>query len=412
MVYFLNIALVVSTAFTTVVGATNINFDVKPFKIDLSAEVPRLKFLVNNTRLPAKALYPSIGEEEGTGLGFLRDLQTQWLTSFDWEAQQAELNQFQQFTVDIEGQTVHFVHEKSEDPNAIPLVLLHGWPGSFHEFLPVIKPLTESSLVNGTNVSYNVVVPGLPGFLFSSPPPLNWTVADTARIFNTLMTDVLGYETYAVHGTDWGCGVGYSLYSDFNSTVRALQLVLLPFLPLSPEEIAANNITLTAVEEVSEQRAVAWTTSDWGYFKEQSTKPNDLGLALYDSPVGQLAWIAGKYKRWSDPRAGTPPSVLDHTAILTAVSLYYLTDSFLSSIWIYEQNPNVLNPVYSKAPTDAPLLFSQYEYSIGFWPEQYVAKVGNLVSYTVHDFGGHWAGLDNPPALIGDLRAMAPYFSA
>ncbi|KAJ7761029.1 Alpha/Beta hydrolase protein [Mycena metata] len=407
-----NIALVVFTAFTT---------------IDLSAEVPRLKFLVNNTRLPAKALYPSVGEEEGTGLEFLRDLQTQWLTSFDWEAQQAELNQFQQFTVNIEGQTVHFVHEKSEDPNAIPLVLLHGWPvrvwltdfsGSFHEFLPVIKPLTESSLVNGTNVSYNVVVPELPGFLFSSPPPLNWTVADTARIFNTLMTEVLGYETYAVHGTDWGCGVGYSLYSDFNSTVRALQLVLLPFLPLSPEEIAANNITLTAVEEVSEQRAVAWTTSDWGYFKEQSTKlqPNDLGLALYDSPVGQLAWIAGKYKRWSDPRAGTPPSLLDHTAILTAVSLYYLADSFLSSIWIYEQNSNVLNPVYGKGPTDAPLLFSQYEYSIGFWPEQYCRKGREFsVLYrlrAVHDLGGHWAGLHNPPALIGDLRAMAHYFSA
>ncbi|KAJ7162069.1 Alpha/Beta hydrolase protein, partial [Mycena filopes] len=412
MVHSLKIALIGATAFMAGLVAANTTFIVKPFEVDLSSEIPRLKFLVNNTRLPAKALYPSVGEEEGTGLEFLRELQTEWLTTYDWEAQQAELNQVQQFTVDIEGQKVHFVHEKSKDPDAIPLILLHGWPGSFHEFLPVIHPLTQSSIVNGTKVSYHVVVPSLPGFLFSSPPPVNWTVADTARIFNTLMTDVLGYKTYAVHGTDWGSTIGYSMYSSFNTTVRALQLVLLPFLPPSPAEIAANNITLTAVEEVSEQRSVAWTTRDFGYFMEQSTKPNDLGLALYDSPVGQLAWIGGKYKRWSDPRAGTPPSVLDHTAILTAVSLYYLTSSFLSSIWIYEQNPNVLSPVYSKAPTDAPLLFSQYEYSIGFWPEEYVAKVGNLVSYTVHNFGGHWAGLDNPPALIADIREMGVHFSA
>ncbi|KAJ7310966.1 Alpha/Beta hydrolase protein, partial [Mycena albidolilacea] len=386
------------------------DFNLKPFKIDLTGEIPRLRSLVNNARLPDKALDPDAGQEKGIELDFLRELQSDWLTNFDWKVQQAELNNFSHFTALIEGQTVHFLHQKSEDPNAIPLILLHGWPGSFHEFLPVINPLTKSSTsASGKTVSYNVVVPSLPGFVFSSAPPANWTVDDTARIFNTLMTDVLGYSTYAVHGTDWGSVVAYSLYISFNTTVRAAHFVFLPFPPPSAEDIAAKNITLSDIQKVTEHRVIEFNAIGNGYFIEQSTKPNDIGLALYDNPVGQLAWIAGKIKLWSDPRAGTSPSVLDNTAILTSVSLYYLTDSFLSSVWIYAQNANAFKTVYTKAPTDAPLLFSLYEYNV-LWPEEYVAEVGNLVSYNVHDFGGHFPGLDNPPALIDDLRDIGLYF--
>ncbi|KAJ7301974.1 Alpha/Beta hydrolase protein [Mycena albidolilacea] len=404
--------LLVVTPFTIASDAQK-NFDLKPFKIDLTGEIPRLRSLVNNTRLPDKALDPDAGQEKGIELDILRELQSDWLKNFDWKVQQTELNNFSHFTALIEGQSVHFVHQKSEDPNAIPLILLHGWPGSFHEFLPVINPLTESSTsASGKTVSYNVVVPSLPGFVFSSAPPANWTVDDTARIFNTLMTDVLGYSTYAVHGTDWGSVVAYSLYSSFNTTVRAAHFVFLPFLPPSAEDIAANNITLSDIQKVTEHRVIEFNAIGNGYLIEQRTKPNDIGLALYDNPVGQLAWIAGKIKLWSDPRAGTSPSVLDNTAILTSVSLYCLTDSFLSSVWIYAQNADALKTVYTKAPTDAPLLFSQYEYNVGLWPEEYVAKVGNLVSYNVHDFGGHFPGLDNPPALIDDLRDIGLYFEA
>ncbi|KAJ7840011.1 Alpha/Beta hydrolase protein [Mycena leptocephala] len=410
----LTACLIIATALSTTLAATAAgSFDLKPFKIDLAGEIPRLKSLVKNTRLPAKVLYPDASPEKGIGLDVLQELRADWLTKFDWEAQQAELNQVNQFTTVIEGQTVHFVHEKSKDPDAIPVILLHGWPGSFHEFLPVIIPLTQSwKSATGKSVAYNVVVPSLPGFLFSSPPPANWTVDDTARIFNTLMTDVLGYSTYAVHGTDWGSAVAYSLYGSFNTTVRAAHLVFLPFFPPSAQDIAENNITLSDSQKVTEQRNIEWNTTGNGYFLEQSTKPNDIGLALYDSPVGQLAWIGAKLKLWSDPRAGTPPSVLNNTTILTSVSLYYLTESFLSSVWIYAQNTNGFKTVYTKAPTDAPLLFSQYEYNIALWPEEYAAKVGNLVSYKVHDFGGHFAGLDNPPALVEDIRSMGLYFKA
>ncbi|KAJ7451839.1 Alpha/Beta hydrolase protein [Mycena galericulata] len=402
-------------AATSIAAALAVNsFNLKPFKIDLGSEIPRLNVLVNNTRLPSKPLYPSV-PDKGIELDFLSELRSDWLGSpaFDWETQQAELNQFDHYTAEIENQTVHFIHQKSTDPDAIPLIMLHGWPGSFQEFAPVIKPLTELwANPNGTKVSYNVVVPSLPGFVFSPAPPGNWTIDDTARIYNTLMTEALGYSTYAVHGTDWGSAVGYSLYGTYNTTVRAIHFPFIPFFPPSTEDIAAHNITLSTAENITVQRLTDWTNTGSSFFTEQTDKPNDIGLALYDSPVGQLAWIATKMQLFSDPRAGTPPSVLNNTAILTSVSLYYLTESFLSSVWIYAQNPNGIRSVYSKAPTDAPMLFSQFEYSIGLWPAEYVAQVGNLVFYKFHDFGGHFPGLDNPPALIEDIREMGLYFKA
>ncbi|KAJ7094243.1 Alpha/Beta hydrolase protein [Mycena crocata] len=409
----LNLVVAAFSAFAvaTVRSAVDDKFNLKPFSVNLGDGIPRLKALVRDTRLPAKPLYPSVGQEKGIELDVLACLRSEWLQNFDWEAQEAQLNEFNHNTAEIEGQTVHFIHETSADSDAIPLILIHGWPGSFQEFLPVIQPLTQSwTSTTGERVSYNVVAPSLPGFVFSSPPPLNWTVDDTARIFNTLMTEVLGYSTYAVHSTDWGSAVGYSLYSSFNTTVRASHFVWINFVPPTTEQLAKNNITLSAAQNVTQQRSTDWETIGKGYLNEQATKPNDIGLALYDSPVGQLAWMGAQFKLWSDPRAGTPPSVLTNIAILTSVSLYYLTDSFLSALWIYAQNPDGFPEEYTKAPTDAPMLFSQFEYNIGFWPEEYAGRVGNLVSYRFHNFGGHFAGLDNPPALIADIREMGVHF--
>ncbi|KAJ7318550.1 Alpha/Beta hydrolase protein [Mycena albidolilacea] len=402
----------------TAAANANNSFNLQPFKINLTSEISRTLDLVNNTRLPETALYPT-GQQKELQLDFLLSLRSEWLTSFDWEVQQAELNGFRQFTTVIEGLKIHFVHERSQDPNAIPLVLLHGWGGSFHEFSPVIKPLTKCSTANsaGRNVSYHFVVPSLPGFTFSSPPPENWTNSDSARIFNTLMTEVLGYSTYAVSGTDWGAAIAYDLYNSYNQTVRATHLALLIFLPPTAEEIAEQNITLSEDEQVTERRTAAYFAFGQGYFQEHEFKarpqPDDIGLALYDNPVGQLAWIGSKFKLWRDPQlAGTPPSVLNNTAILTSVSLYYLTRSFLSSVWIYAQNASPWRTDYTKAPTDAPLLFSEFKYNLALWPEEYVAKTGNLVFYKFHNFGGHFAGLDNPPALIEDIREMGVYFKA
>lgn len=282
----------------------------------------------------------------------------------------------------IEGRDIHFVHEKSKDPNAIPLILFHGWPGSFLEFLPLVKSLTQSvTLPDGRTVSFDVIIPSLPGFAFSPAPPANWTVEDTARVMNTLMVDALGYDMYAVHGTDWGCGVAYSLYDRFSRHVRASHFVFIPFYPLDFVGLTALNITLDPIETVEESNFITWSTKGNAYFEEMTTEPNTIGLALYDNPMGQLAWIGQKFLIWSDPRQGTPPSTVTHNEILRAVSLYYLTHSFVSSAFIYAQNPNGFKLNYTKAHTDAPLLFSAFKYNVAFWPPALVAKVGNLVSY-------------------------------
>ncbi|KAK3368428.1 Alpha/Beta hydrolase protein [Podospora didyma] len=387
---------------------------VKPFKINLSSEVPRMLKLIKENKLPDKPEYPGVGSSFGIDLDVLKDLKKQWLDDFDWKKEQDAINKFKHFTTKIEGLDIHFIHEKSADPDAIPLLLLHGWPGSFLEFVPIIKPLTAKNATSSTNkpVSFHVVVPSLPGFAFSSAPPANWTNEDTASVFNTLMTSVLGYKTYATHGTDWGSDIAYSLYGSFNSTVRASHFAFIPFFPLTPDQLAAENISLdTDLEKFEEGRFVEWSLTGNGYFVEQTTKPNTIGLALYDNPVGQLAWIGEKIIDWSDPRAGSSPSVLDHTELLTGVSLYYLTKSFVSSAFIYAQNQNGFRAQYTKATTDAPLLFSAFKYNVGFWPPAKVAEVGNLVKYQNHDFGGHFPGLDNPSALLEDLREIATYWA-
>ncbi|KAF7905069.1 uncharacterized protein EAF01_005590 [Botrytis porri] len=387
--------------------------EIKNFAIDL--EPCRMLQLVSQTHLPAFEEYPGLGDSLGIDLQVLKSLQAEWTTTFDWDAEQADLNRYNHYTTTIEGLTIHFIHQKSSDANAIPLILNHGWPGSFMEFLPLIDPLTTASSIsngtsasNRTSTSFHVVVPSLPGFAFSSAPPANWTLNDTARVFNTLMTDVLKYDTYAAHGTDFGSNVAYNLYNNFNESVRAVHLLGIPFLPLSPDEFPKHNITLDADEQFQENLVLGFSS---GYNIEQATKPNTIGLALYDNPVGQLAWMGEKYISWSDPQAGTPPSVLTHNEILREISLYFLTKSFVSSVFTYAQNTDAYGSIFTKAQTDAPMLFSSFKYSGAFWTEKVVSWVGNLVVYNYHGFGGHFPGLDNPPALIDDIRQIGNYWT-
>ncbi|KAI0106267.1 Alpha/Beta hydrolase protein [Nemania sp. FL0031] len=394
-------------AFSSCLGALA---SVASFTIELCPA--RMLQLIEQTNLPAKEEYPGLGGSFGIDFDVLKSLRNEWINSFDWTKEQDAMNKYHHYTTNIENLKVHFIHEQSSDPNAIPLILNHGWPGSFAELIPLIDSLTaKAKTSNGTPVSFHVVIPSLPGFTFSSAPPANWTLDDTARVFNTLMTEVLGYKTYAAHGTDWGSNVAYSLYDNFNTTVRAAHLLGIPFLPLSPDQFAKYNITLNEDEQFQENLVLAFQATASGYSIEQSTKPNTVGLALYDNPVGQLAWIGEKYIEWSDPRAGTPPSVLTHDHILREVSLYYMTQSFVSSVFTYAQNTASFKASYTKAQTDAPMLFSSFKYNYAFWTKQVTSWVGNLVLYNYHDFGGHFPALDNPPAVIDDIREIGNYWS-
>ncbi|KAK8128123.1 hypothetical protein PG984_009231 [Apiospora sp. TS-2023a] len=376
---------------------------VSEFKLSLCPD--RMLELAKQTTLPGDEEYAGLGASLGIDLKVLKELQTEWTTTFDWSAEQDSLNKYQQYTTTIEDLTIHFIHQKSDDPDAIPLILTHGWPGSFAEFIPVIDPLTNGG--KESSASFHVVVPSLPGFGFSSAPlTAEWTLDDTARVFNTLMTEVLGYQTYAAHGTDWGCFVAYSMYDKFSSSVRAVHLTSIPFLPVAPAKFAEYGIELDENEKFQQQLAEQWMATGLGYYTEQTTKPNTIGLALCDNPMGQLAWMGEKYIEWSDPRAGTAPSVLTRKEILRQVSLYYLSKSFVSSVFTYAQNAMSSRANYTKPRNDAPMLYSSFKYNGGFWPKEIIARVGNLVSHTYHEFGGDFAALDNPPALVGDIRKI------
>lgn len=168
---------------------------------------------------------------------------------------------------------VHFIHHRSGTAGSIPLLLLHGWPGSFLEVLPLVKPLVEQAKTSqGTDVSFDIVVPSLPGFAFSQAPPPTWTIADTARIFHTLMTDILGYTTFAVNGTDWGSGIAYTLYEQYPATVRAAHFSMIPFMPKLPDQLAADNITLTESEQSQAERFAKFAATGTGYFVTHTTK--------------------------------------------------------------------------------------------------------------------------------------------
>ncbi|KAF5566538.1 epoxide hydrolase [Fusarium phyllophilum] len=375
------------------------SFNLRPFTVDLSDGVPHMIDLAQKTELPTNGDY--FDPNAGIRLETLQSLRKELIENFDWDTEQQKLNKLHHFTAEIENQTIHFIHQQSYNPKAIPLVLNHGWPGSFLEFIPLLEKLKGD---------FHIIIPSLPGFAFSSAPPPTWTVDDTARLFNTLMTKVLGYPKYAAHGTDWGSCVAYSLYANFNTSVRLAHLSFLPFVPLYRAQIEAEGIKLSPLEEFEAQLAEEWATTGNAYYMEQGTKPNTIGLALYDNPVGQLSWLAEKLIAWSDPRAGTPPSVLDHNEMLKTVVLYYLTKSFASSVYIYYSNPAGFMTNYTKAETDAPLLFSAFKYNPGFWPPELVGRVGNLVSYKNHEFGGHFSGLDNPVALAEDLKDIKKYW--
>ncbi|QRW23125.1 epoxide hydrolase [Rhizoctonia solani] len=362
-------------SFALTPGAIGLLYNVKPFK---------------QTKLPGYSVLGNTGA--GVSLDWLKARQKDWLNKFDWSKEEAAMNKLNHSTVDIGNITVHFVHQRSSDPKAIPVLLTHGWPGSFYKFHNVISPLSNPG--GDSNVSFHVVVPLMPGFSFSSPAPIGRNINMTADLFNTLLTEVLGYKSYAAAAGDWGSGVNWALQNNHADTLRAvLYDGLIPQLGPSYEQIASGPQFAEDVKNLTWKRILC------GAFYEAT-----IGLALYDNPIGQLAWIGEKFLEY--PQFGVSPSTITNNTILTEVSIYYLTGTFETAGNTYYQNSAGFSTNLLHAKTNVPMGFASYYFDIAYYPPFYVAKVGNLVYYADHPRGGHFTGLDNPDALIGDLRKM------
>jgi len=371
---------------------------ISPFRVEISDhELADLRRRLHDARFPA----PLPGDDWSTGVpvAYLQELASKW-ESFDWAAYQERLNDVPQFTTVIDDQVIHFVHVRSGVPGAVPLLLTHGWPGSFLEFLDVIGPLTNPAAHGGdASDAFDVVIPSLPGFGFSTPlSSTGWTTKRIAEAWVELM-DRLGYDRFATQGGDLGAGVAPEVARIAPERVIGVHVNgTLGFVPEVDDETAAS---LTDLELDRMRRVGEFMQNEFGYIAIQGTRPGLVGEMLADSPVAQLAWIVDKFRAWTHPLEAAPEDVVGLDFLLANASLYWFTASAGSAAYVgYAQNEQWgEEPASSGVPT-AVICFA---HDIGI--RRFVEDAHNITRWTdVEDRGGHFAALEEPGTLVDDVR--------
>jgi pimeloyl-ACP methyl ester carboxylesterase len=373
---------------------------IMPFRIEVpQADLDDLGERLSRTRFPDEL--PNVGWSRGVPLGYLKELAEYWHTSYDWREHEARLNELPQFTTTIDGRNVHFLHVRSPEPDALPLIVTHGWPGSVVEFLDIIGPLADPR-AHGDDPSdaFHLVIPSIPGFGFSGPTrEAGWTEQRIASAFAELMRR-LGYDRYGAQGGDVGAGISPDLGRVAPDRVvgvhvNAATIGFMPFPPLDEAELAQ----LTDSEQARVQRIGEFMSEDFGYAQIQSTRPQTLAYGLTDSPVGQLAWIMEKFKEWTYPSAELPEAAIDRDRLLTNVMIYWLTGTAGSSANLYYEGAHSGNwPEPSGVPTGVAVFAEDIAI------RRYAEQGNNIVHWSEFDRGGHFAAMEVPDLLIGDLR--------
>ena len=371
--------------------------EIKPFKISVADdEVDRYYKKIRDTRVPTRDIVSGAGSDYGFTTEWATELYQTWANDYDWREEEKVINQWPHFTTELEDMTIHFVHARSKAPNAFPILLVHGWPGSFYEFSQVINLLTDSE----ASQPFHCVVPSLPGFCWSSGPPKGWTLQDTARIFHILMKR-LGYDQFAVQAGDWGHWVGRELGANYSSSCKAVHFNFAPA-PL-PE-----GAELTDREREVQGRVDDWLANHMGYAVMMRTRPHTIGWMLQDNPVGIMVWLGEKYNEAADPKKQKQDIWNKH--ILTTVSLYYFSNCIMTSSLPYYENIWHEN-FASFAMEEKNRIVTPFGYSSMYWDtepssKRAVERTGNLVFYKERDDGGHFACLENPDGIVEDVREV------
>lgn len=366
---------------------------IKPFTVHVpDSTLADLKRRLAETRWPDQL--PGATWQDGADIGKVRDLARYWQAGYDWRAQEARINRFAQFTTEIDGQTIHFIHVRSPRSNAIPLMLIHGWPGSFLEFLALIEPLTNPK--TSDVAAFDVVVPSLPGFGFSGPTTSRgWGTRRMAKALIVLM-DRLGYERYGIQGGDWGSLVARQMARQAPGHVIGLHVNLLSVSPPSPE--ALDKLT---PEERRRDREW-WDERRSDFFELQAREPQTVAYALTDSPVGWLAWLTMKFQDLTD-NDGDFLHTVDRDTFLTDVTLYWVTGTVGSSMRIYRENRlSDTDDVPPRLPT--PVAYAVFPKEAAAPPDAWIDPMYNIVQMTVMPKGGHFAALEQPDLLVQDIR--------
>ena len=375
---------------------------ITPFRVKIpSSEQDRLKERLLSTRYPKHEVVPGAGDDYGFPIQWPVDMRDYWLNQFSWPQAQERMNKWPHFTTSIEGQTIHFIHQRSPHPDAIPILLVHGWPGSLYEFSEVIDPLTQGS---PTSPAFHCVVPSLPGFTFSSAPHRRgWTVKDTARVFHALMQR-LGYSTYCAQAGDWGQFPVRELGAKYADHCKVIHLNWCP--GALPEHLC--DADLTDREKGALAKGIDWRTNHIGYAVLMRTRPHALAWMLADNPLGLLAFVGEKYIEASNPAIQNTDKWKDH--ILTTVCLYYFTSCIASSALVYYENvPHHEFAKYTMAEENAircPFMYTSYWFDTAPNSKRAVERTGRLVAYKERDYAGHFACLEDPGGVVEDVREV------
>ncbi|GHJ44226.1 microsomal epoxide hydrolase [Catellatospora sp. TT07R-123] len=375
-----------------------------PYRIDIpQAQLDDLHRRVTETRWPTEPA--GLGWSRGIPLDYLKELADYWVNTYDWRKAEERLNQYPQFMTEIDGANVHFLHVRSPEPDATPLVLTHGWPGSIVEFLDSIGPLTDPVAHGGTAAdAFHLVIPSIPGHGFSGPlTETGWDIPRVARAWVELMNR-LGYDRYGVQGGDWGSFISLEMGRINPDQVIGVHVNLL-LTPTSgdPAELEG----LSEVEHVRIARLNNYHADLSGYAKVQSTRPLTVSYGLHDSPVGQLAWIMEKFREWTDS-AGLPEDAVDRDLMLTNVMLYWLTGTAGSSAHLYYDSGNYLGKWFMPGPREVmnvpigvAVAIPDVTPPVRTFAERDLPTISHWEEY---DRGSHFFAMEEPDLFVHDVR--------
>ncbi len=363
---------------------------IEPFQVCIdAADIAALKMRL--TQLRYAPLPPNQDFAAGMEESFLREVIAAWQV-FDWRSVEARINAFDNVMIDLDGCKVHALHQRSVDAAATPLLLIHGWPGSFLEFLDMVEPLTQTGVTR-----FHVVCPSIPGYGFSDKPSGPGTnVRRVAELFVNAM-QALGYQQFFVQGGDWGAFIAIQIARYYPQHCLGLHLNMVT---APPPQHVADPLTLVAGDELPwlEQTAELWRTG-MGYYALQSTRPHTLAYALNDSPLGLAAWIGEKFVAWTDGGATTLGMPMQ--SLLAHLSLYWYTQTIGSSMRLYYVEAQRHGPAsYVTVPTGAAIFPAEIVKTPRRWAEQ----VFNIVHWQRQARGGHFAALEVPDLLVADIR--------
>lgn len=341
------------------------------------------------------------GWNYGTNLDYMKEVAAYWVNEFDWRKQEASINNFPQFVAQVDGINVHFIHKIGSGPSPTPLIISHGWPGSVVEFMEIIDPLAHPERYGGKiEDAFTVVAPSLPGFGFSGRPPRPYGPRKMADVFNTLMTRILGYDSYIAQGGDWGGAISSWLGLE-HSACRAIHISILTMRhPAGPQG---------AAEEAWAEKFELEQEFENGYRIQQATRPQTLSYAMMDSPVGVAAWIIEKFNSWSDVDGDDIESAHTKDELLTNIMIYVVTRTFNTASWIYygrrEEGGRTLSPEGKRV--EVPTGCALFPKEILAWPPRsYVERIYNVHRWTEMPRGGHFGAMEEPELFVNDLRAF------